>query len=63
MAIPAGAVVGGVPEIGIRGGLAKSQAGELYVWGLNVGDAIPAGYLMQNGLAFSPDGYLYVVFA
>ena len=44
-------------------GISKSSTGQLYVIGLAVGTAIPAGAVVTNGLAKSTDGYLYVVFA
>jgi hypothetical protein len=42
-------------------GFSKTNGGELRVIPIAVGTALPAGTQMFNGLARSPDGYLYVV--
>lgn len=42
-------------------GVGRTNGGELKVIALAVGDAIPAGSVMHEGLAISSDGYLYVV--
>lgn len=44
-------------------GFAKTSLGELRVIPLPVATAPPAGTVMFNGLARSPDGSLYVVMA
>lgn len=44
-------------------GFYKSSDGKLTVIGVAAGATLPAGTQMFNGLARSPEGYLYVVFA
>ena len=44
-------------------GVNRTNSGEMYVIALAEGDAIPAGAVAADGIARSPDGYLYVVFA
>lgn len=46
-----------------HGGVSKSNDGKLYVIALAVGDAIPAGAVVVEGVARSSAGYLYVVIA
>jgi hypothetical protein len=43
-------------------GFSKTNSGELRVIGVAATDTLPAGTVIFNGLARSPQGYLYVVF-
>ena len=44
-------------------GFARTSDGRLRVVMVPLGTALPAGTQMFDGLARSPEGYLYVVFA
>jgi hypothetical protein len=42
-------------------GFAKTNSGELKVIVVSESTTLPAGTTMHNGLARSPNGYLYIV--
>lgn len=44
-------------------GVGRTSDGALQVIGLAEGESVPAGAVVVDGLARSPEGYLYVVFA
>lgn len=44
-------------------GFLRTSDGRLEIIGIAAGTALPAGTLMFDGLARSPDGKLYVVWA